>query len=202
MCDTFLKVSPEAPTLSGDWTARDLAAHLVVRESRPDAALGMMLPPLAGHLERVQGKIAAQDWPALVERVRSGPPRWTPFAIPQVDEAANLGEFYIHHEDVLRAQPQWAPRRLGDEMERALFAVLPRLAAMTCRGTKVGIVADCAPYGRRAVHRPGGGHGYVVLSGPPSELILALFGRGRVAQFDVDGADGDVAAFERADLGF
>ena len=37
---TMRAVGPDAPTLCGDWTTRDLAAHLVLRERRPDAAPG------------------------------------------------------------------------------------------------------------------------------------------------------------------
>ena len=36
LCDLFEEVGPDAPTLCGDWTTRDLAAHLVMRERRPD----------------------------------------------------------------------------------------------------------------------------------------------------------------------
>ena len=37
LCDLFRAVGPDAPTLCEGWTTRDLAAHLVVRERRPDA---------------------------------------------------------------------------------------------------------------------------------------------------------------------
>ena len=33
LCDSLLAAGPDAPTLSGSWTAADLAAHLVIRES-------------------------------------------------------------------------------------------------------------------------------------------------------------------------
>ena len=35
LADTARTVGPDAPTLSGDWTARDLLAHLLVREHSP-----------------------------------------------------------------------------------------------------------------------------------------------------------------------
>lgn len=37
-----LVAGPDAPTLGAGWKTRDLAAHLVVRESRPDAAAGVI----------------------------------------------------------------------------------------------------------------------------------------------------------------
>ena len=38
LADLFLEVGPEAPTLCAGWTTTDLAAHLWVREHRPEAA--------------------------------------------------------------------------------------------------------------------------------------------------------------------
>ena len=44
----LLEVGPDAPTLCGDWTTRDLAIHLYLRENRPDAAAGMFIGPVKG----------------------------------------------------------------------------------------------------------------------------------------------------------
>ena len=54
LVNTMRDVGPDAPTLCGDWTVRDLAAHLVIRERRPDAAAGIMIPALAGYTARKQ----------------------------------------------------------------------------------------------------------------------------------------------------
>src|SRR6187397_374577 len=97
LCDTFERVGPDAPTLCSPWLTRDLAAHLVLREHRPDAAAGMAVPALADHLKRVQDGYAAWDWPRLVDQVRSGPPAWSPAALARVDEAVNTAEFFVHH---------------------------------------------------------------------------------------------------------
>jgi len=48
LCDRFDEVGPDEPTLSGEWTTRDLAAHLIVRERRPDAAGGILIGAIAG----------------------------------------------------------------------------------------------------------------------------------------------------------
>ena len=53
----LLEVGPDAPTLCGDWTTRDLAIHLYLRENRPDAAAGMFIGPVKGHLERVTEQV-------------------------------------------------------------------------------------------------------------------------------------------------
>ena len=56
MCDSFEKFGADAPTLCEGWLTLDLAAHLVAREARSDAAIGLVVPLLAGHLQRVMDK--------------------------------------------------------------------------------------------------------------------------------------------------
>lgn len=203
LCDTFLEVGPDAPTMCDGWQTKDLAAHLVVRERRPDAALGMFVPPLAGHLSTVQDDIAGSDWTTLVDRVRSGPPRWTPMgAIPAIDERMNLAEFFIHHEDVLRAQPDATRRTLEPAESAAIWAALPMLAKMTLRDCRVGIVADCEGHGRRTLREPKDQHGSVVVSGAPGEVLLFCYGRQAVADVQLDGADGDLSLIAGTSLGF
>ncbi len=119
LADLLLAVGPAAPTLDEGWTTRDLAAHLVVRERRPDAAAGILLPPLRGHGERVRTGLAAHPYERLVELVRR-PPWWSPVSNPLVHEPANLLEFFIHHEDVRRASPDWHPRALATDLQAAL----------------------------------------------------------------------------------
>uniref|UniRef100_UPI0025DDC77B maleylpyruvate isomerase family mycothiol-dependent enzyme n=1 Tax=uncultured Brevibacterium sp. TaxID=189678 RepID=UPI0025DDC77B len=41
-------VGPDAPTLCEEWTTRDLAVHIVIRDRRPDALVGNAFPALAG----------------------------------------------------------------------------------------------------------------------------------------------------------
>ncbi|WP_206681030.1 maleylpyruvate isomerase family mycothiol-dependent enzyme [Actinomadura sp. J1-007] len=79
LCDALDLAGPDAPTKCAGWTAADLAAHLVVRETRPDAAPGILLPPLAFYTERVRRR-AARSVPfgRLVERIRQGPPKFSP----------------------------------------------------------------------------------------------------------------------------
>ena len=52
LCDTALAVGAKAPTLCEGWAVSDLLAHLVLRETRPDLAAGMMVPLLAGRRDR------------------------------------------------------------------------------------------------------------------------------------------------------
>jgi hypothetical protein len=43
LCDLLEELGPGAPTLLGPWTARDLAAHLILRERDHLAAPGLVL---------------------------------------------------------------------------------------------------------------------------------------------------------------
>ena len=74
LVDTMRAVGPDAPTLCGDWTTRDLAAHLVVRERRLDATPGITISALAGYTAHVQHQVTkSTDWDELLDKVASGP---------------------------------------------------------------------------------------------------------------------------------
>ncbi|GAA0633652.1 TIGR03085 family metal-binding protein [Kutzneria viridogrisea] len=197
ICEVFEDLGPDAPTLCEGWSARDLAAHLVVRERRLDAAPGILIPALAAHTQRVQDEFATKPWPKLVDLIRSGPPTLSVFGIPGVDELANATEYFVHHEDLRRAQPGWTAREPEPRREAALWGALSRTARMSFRNSPVGIV----------LRRPNGEHIVakkaptpVTLTGEPSELLLLAFGRD---QATVDYA-GDATAVNRVrglDLG-
>src|SRR5262245_36890414 len=94
LCALLDKTGPGAPTLCEGWRTRDLAAHLVIRERRPDAAIGIIAAPMAGHTRRVQESLANRTpFPQVVDMIRVGPPRLSVFSIPRVDELTNLVEF-------------------------------------------------------------------------------------------------------------
>ena len=80
LCALLDEAGPAEPTLCAGWATLDLAAHLVLREHRPDAGLGVLGGPLAGYTRKVQGALARRTpYPRLVETVRSGPPRLSVF---------------------------------------------------------------------------------------------------------------------------
>src|SRR5262249_34737116 len=148
LADLLIHVGPDAPTLCEGWTARDLAAHLVVRANRPDAAAGIVVPRLAGHTRRVQDRVAARDWTGLVERVRRRP-WWAVLG----EEAVNRTEYFIHHEDVRRAQPGWQPRELTPEFERALWQRVRTLARLVLRRTPAAVTVTAPGFGLVAAGR-------------------------------------------------
>jgi uncharacterized protein (TIGR03085 family) len=199
MCETLLAVGPDAPTLCEGWRTRDLAAHLMLRETRPVAAAGIVLKPLADWTRRVQHSLADQPWPELVRRVQD-PPFWTPFSWPPVEEAANITENFVHHEDVLRAQPDWTePRSLEPEYEEALWKALIARNRFFFRRSPAAVTLrrpDGTTVGARPPP-PGSDGADVVLAGRPGELLLYAFGRRRPARVDLLGTDASVAAFKR-----
>ncbi|WP_369206219.1 TIGR03085 family metal-binding protein [Streptomyces sp. PU-14G] len=189
---------PEAPTLCEGWQTRDLAAHVVVRERRSDAAGGLLIKPLAARLERVQAEFAAKPYDELIQLIRTGPPRMSPFALKQVDEAANTVEFFIHTEDIRRAQPDWAPRELDSVFEDALWRRLETAARMYGRKSPVGLVLR-RPDGQTAVARRG--TPVVTGVGVPSELLLLASGRQEHADVELDGEKEAIDRLRQAQLG-
>ncbi|WP_040825516.1 TIGR03085 family metal-binding protein [Nocardia jiangxiensis] len=185
---------PDAPTLCGTWRVQDLAAHLVVRERRPDAAPGIMIKSLAGYLDSVQAKAAQRPFAELLEQIRTGPPWWSP--LRPVDAVANLTEMFVHHEDVRRAEPGWEPRELAVEDERNLWNALRRMARMAYRKAPVTVVLATPDGERVTAHSVDGSE--VVLTGPPSELLLHAFGRKEV-RLTATGSDEDVRAVHDCD---
>jgi len=188
-------VGPDAPTLCSGWTARDLAAHLVLREGRPDAAVGILGGPLAGYTASVQQKIASRPWGELVEAVRTGPPRWSPMAIERLDVEANTIEYFVHHEDVRRAADDWEPRDLPAEAVDQLWSRVRGLSKLLLRKCPVGVVVeptDGSTEGTRVRLRDG--EPGVALVGPVGEIVLALFGR-ETSGLDLRGPDDQVVAF-------
>jgi uncharacterized protein (TIGR03085 family) len=185
LVETMRTVGPDAPTLCGDWTTRDLAAHLVVREGRLDTTPGIAVPFLAGYTEKVRSQVAqSTDWDALLEKIASGPPLYSPFKI--LDPVANMGEMFIHHEDVRRAQTSWEPRPLDDATVKALGRGLPIMARLTLAKAPARVSLR-TPQGKDLVTL-GRGRALTV-TGEPQELLLFISGRDAVRlEFDGDAA--------------
>lgn len=183
LVETMRTVGPDAPTLCGDWTTRDLAAHLVVRERRLDAAPGIAIPALAGYTDKVQQLTTKNtEWSELLDMIASGPPLFSPFKL--LDSVANMGEMFIHHEDVRRAQPTWQPRPLDDETVSALTRPLPVMARLTLAKAPARLTLR-TPHGN-VLATVGKGPALTV-TGEPQELLLFISGRDAVqVEFDGD----------------
>jgi uncharacterized protein (TIGR03085 family) len=196
LCDLFESVGPDSPTLCEGWDTRDLAAHLHLRESSL-LAVGIMLKPLSGAMERRQREMASGDWNTLVGRVRK-PPRWSPSSFSTVDARANAAEYFVHHEDVRRAQPDWEPRELSESDEKALWSILSTMGKQLYGTSQVPVVLR-RPDGAELIMKPG--HPAVIVSGPVSELVMHAYGRTEHAQVEIEGPDELVAQFASTSLG-
>jgi uncharacterized protein (TIGR03085 family) len=203
LCELFAEVGPDAPTLCGDWTTRDLAAHLVVRERRPDAAIGIVAKPFARYTDKVQRGEARQPWDELVAKVRSGPPIWSPMRADSLDRLANTVEFFVHHEDVRRARTTWTPRNLHPTLNRDLAGALKRMGSLLARKSPCGLVLDVTdaptPETERIVAKKG--EPSVIVRGAVGEIVLFLYGRGERARVELIGGDDLVAAVRATSFG-
>jgi uncharacterized protein (TIGR03085 family) len=201
LCALLDETGPDAPTLCEGWTTLDLAAHLVLREHRPDAGLGVLGGPLAPYTAHVQSKMARRvPYARLVETVRGGPPRFSLFALPGVDERVNLAEYFVHHEDVRRAAPGWQPRELAPGLTEQLWQRLRlRATRLILRKVPVGVELarndvdagngdgdDGEPRQLRITIR--NGTPVVTVVGDPAELTLWAFGRTTAARVRLEGA--------------
>ena len=128
LCDLLLELGPDAPTLCEGWTTADLAAHLVLREHFhrwPDA-------------RRATEK--AKGFTPLVGRLRAGAPL-VPWRIPRLREILNGLEFFIHHEDVRRANGR-EPRPAMDDLEALSWRMAGYSARRLTRAIRPAVAGE------------------------------------------------------------
>ena len=192
ICDLFVEYGADAPTLCEGWLAADLAAHLVVRERRPDSGPGLVWPRLAAYTEKVRR--AERDrvpFDKLVETVRHGPP----LLLRPFDGPMNTVEFFIHVEDLRRGRDGWQPRVISPELADALWArVGPGGMAKKVPAT----IVITSP-GRDA--KEAGSGPRLTLAGDPGELIMFGAGRQAAAKVEIDGDETLAAQLRAAKLG-
>lgn len=198
--------------MSGEWTAAQLAAHLVLRERSAIELLGRLPNKRMQQIAQreIDNLVAEQPYPQIVAAVDAGPswrdarlplpiaPIW---ALPAVREKANLIEYLVHHEDIRRAQPDWAPRDLPEDLVAEVWHRLPVSIRLTMRKVPVGVALVwpghgevCTPRARR--------HGVqVTATGEPIELLLFAFGRRNAARVELDGSPDELAALTEAPVG-
>lgn len=187
LAELFLEVGPEAPTLNEGWNTFDLAAHLLIRESKPLALPGMFVDALSGMTEKETSKVKARPYTEVVNEWAAGPPVW----IKPFDAAMNTAEHFIHHEDVRRGGGEVRPRDFSRTVNTQLLALAKRFGAMTLRKAQAPVILtppDLPPVtlGDKAgvAQR---GDDVVRVSGAPSELLLWVSGR-NAAEIELTGA--------------
>lgn len=185
------QLGPDHPTVLPGWTNRDLIVHLVLRENRPDAALGMFLSPLAGRLQAVTEEYEQRDFHELVSEWASGPRRANPLRYTK--QVFNVLEHFVHHEDVRRSLPGWRPRELSEADQRTLHGPFRLAAKMLLKNSTCPVALEPAGLPRIVVADKRGvsaaGDRVVHVSGPIGELVLWAYFREAVdiqIQGDID----------------
>ena len=209
LCDLLADIGPDQPTLCTGWRTADLAAHLVLRERRPDAG--------AGRHGRPAGRIHPPS---------AGAPRQAGIHTPSSSTSSGPGRRGCRCSDcpARTTSSTWSSTSSIMKMcsGRSLTGSRGRWtpSSPTCCGTGSGWPGSCcarplsawslsARLGRAGgapgSPPPGGGHGrvritakartpVVTVTGDPVELTLWTMGRTSVADVQMDGADADVAA--------
>lgn len=187
LADLLDRLGPDAPTLCEGWNTAHLAAHLVVRERRPDALPGLGLEivgfgaPLVAWTHRLEDRLrASTPYAGVVGRLRAGPPAWSPMGVPVLAGQLNTTEFAIHHEDVRRAQPDWTPRVLARADQDALWGAAGLFARKAAGRRGLRLRRTDVP----GVEKRFGAAGRTV-EGEPLELLLWASGRRDVARVTV-----------------
>lgn len=201
LCDLVESLGPDAPTLLEGFTTKHLAAHLLLRERDPIAAPCLVLPgPPARFAERrTAAMVDRRDFDWLIARLRAGPPVGF-FRLHWVRDFPSLNEFFVHHEDVRRANALGPREDLSPDLQAALWRNVQRGSRFLSRrlhGTGLAIRWSGTPQ-RIAVR---GGAESAELRGAPGELLLYLFGRQAAARVDVLGSPNAVAAVQSTRFG-
>ncbi len=172
LCDLFEELGPDAPTLCEGWTTLDLAAHLVLRE----------------HFKRWTDERReaekAKGLGGIVKRLRAGAPA-VPWRVPKLRTLMNGTEYFIHHEDVRRANG------LGPRTDR------PDLEPLAWKMTSLAgrrLARQIRPHGLELRRPAGDSRRYgssdtAVLRGEGTELLLFLSGRRSAAEVVLEGSD-------------
>ncbi|WP_427894261.1 TIGR03085 family metal-binding protein [Kribbella sp. GL6] len=201
LCDLFDDVGPAAATLCEGWDAYDLAVHLYVREADPMAGPGLVISAFAETTERRMKRVKERyGFADVVGKVRNGPPRASLFAVPKLGGQLNTSEYFIHHEDVRRAQPGYEIRTLPADQQDGLWKGLRLAARSMARRSPTGLVL-ARPDGTSVVAKQPTSLGTVTVTGEPAELVLFCSGRQAVADVRLDGEAEAVEQLRHASFG-
>jgi uncharacterized protein (TIGR03085 family) len=199
LSDLFDELGPTAPTLLEPWTTLDIVAHLVLRERDHLAGPGLVLPgPWSRLAERRRSVLKNRDFAWLSASFRSGPPPGF-FRVGWVRRIPNLNEFFVHHEDVRRANGR-GPRTHSPAMDEALWRNVTRASWFLARRLH-GAGLELHRAGTAQTVRARRGEPTAHIAGSPGELLLYLFGRQRAAHVEVSGPDAAIDAVRRARFG-
>ncbi|MEV0285443.1 TIGR03085 family metal-binding protein [Kribbella sp. NPDC050820] len=201
LCDLFDQLGPDQPTLCEGWDTYDLAVHLYVREADPLAGPGIMIPALSDTTEKRMARAKAQySFSEVVDKVRNGPPKVSIYAVPKFGPQLNFTEYFVHHEDVRRAQPSYDIRTLPGGQQAGLWKAVRLAAKSMTRKAPSGLILRL-PDGRTSVAKKPTELGSVTVTGEPSELVMFCFGRQQVADVQLEGDAETVERIRTASFG-
>lgn len=181
LAQLLLDKGPHAPTLCEGWSTRDMAAHLWLREHRPDAMAGMFVKPLQGHLDSLTAQTKGRDYAELVRAWADGAPALNPMRL--ADAQVNAAEHFVHLEDVRRGEAAQggavpAPRELSAADQEELYRLVRRMAPMMLRRSEAPVVLQAPGRAPVVVSRGAvASRPPVTVSGEAGELLLWAYGR-------------------------
>ncbi len=197
LCSLALVVGEDAPTLCDGWDVKDLVCHLLLRETSPVGAPGLAIPAFSGLTDREMRRLRKQPFVHLVEKLENT--RFRAFALPPADAAFNTLEYFVHHEDIRRAQPGWRRRAMSDEDLGTLWRALKANGPTLARRTGVGLTIRRTDTEETA--RLLAGPHSVEVSGPVPEIVMFLHGRAQVRDLAFDGPEDAVDRLQGASRG-
>ncbi len=182
---------PNEPTLVDTWQTQHLAAAVYVKENPhhvTERGFGSHSAARQAAIEKLGEESSSRKaFYNLVRKIANGPeeppasPRQSMFSklrravTPRKPEADNLLlHFFVHTEDIRRAQTRWAPRKLTEAYADALFEQLRDQARKYYANAKTGYVL-VRTNGERIVAKRGTAQTFV--TGPAGELVLHALGR-------------------------
>ena len=103
----------------------------------------------------------------------------------------------IHHEDLLRAQPNYVPRIFSETDKQFLWKRFTQSSKIFMRKAKIGIVAK-SDQGTYTVKT---GKSCVTIQGEVVDLFLFAYGRKSAANIKFDGEDDAIRIIKEANFG-
>jgi uncharacterized protein (TIGR03083 family) len=189
LADSLEALGPDAPAGCGDWTALDLAAHVVAADRaagtlafciRVLAARGVQFHPKPQVVASAINRERRDGYPAVIARLRQRSPR---LLLAPAVAASSLFEVWMHHDDLATTNG------LAHDAPNHLAEAIPSL---------IRYQAKRLPTTSQLTVRTIGGHEWsfgpdrrdmsAEVSGPAADLIRWLSGRGPISTLNVEAA--------------
>lgn len=186
LADTLEVVGPQASAGCGDWTAFDLAAHIVAADRaagalafciRVLAARGVQFNPKPQLIAAAIDRERRDGYPALLARLRQRSPR---LLLTPAVAASTLFEVWMHHDDLTTAHS------LAHGVPDHLALAIPPLVRYQAKRLPSTRLIIRTTHGHDWTFGTDIGGPSAVLSGSATHLIRWLSGRGPLTALDVE----------------